>query len=146
MRSNKRFESIKKLLMVGNVSISLAVVLAKIFILFSGHNKKLYEMTGELVPVWSARIKLFSGVELFFASMIIVATFLYSKGFHKARYLVLIAVFFFIVISLHEIIRFVQELGANSLAVSSVVPLLFWSAWFLLNYLFLRSLGRQEPE
>jgi hypothetical protein len=132
----KKFRILEKCLLTTNLVLSALIIIAKLTILLSGHNKDLYELNGQMIPIWSEKVKLFSSIELFFAVTMLVSTVMYWKKFRYTSRFILMAIIFFVMISLYETIRFVEEFGTDNFSASAVRFLVFWLIWFATNYVF----------
>jgi hypothetical protein len=103
---NKRiYRRISLALFFTNIVAALFAIFSKGVILMSGYDQQLYEMTGEMVPVWPEHVRNLSAIEISVAVAMLLSVILYWLGKQRVKIIFLLSLIFFRV--------FVKDNGPN---------------------------------
>jgi hypothetical protein len=131
--------AISSAVLVATVFLAGWIALGKTLVLLAGYDQAVFELTGELVPVWPVRIQVIAAVELIIAVAMGGLAAVGLSGRLRALPLLPYFALAFTLAEVSELISYLLEVGIQPFPTVMLVKIAIWSGWLVINVVLFRK-------
>jgi hypothetical protein len=125
--------------LVATILLAGWIALGKALVLLAGYDQAVFELTGQLVPVWSVRIQMIAAAELIVAVAMGGVAAVGLIGRRRALPLLPYFALAFTLAECSELTSYLLEVGIQPFPTVMIVKIAFWSGWLVINIALFRK-------